>query len=132
VPYEIAFTKKLEPADASIYINDCCFGGDVVTDRLLPAIRARYGDVQDNQEDWGWFVWIREGPLTLAVDVFCDDPTIGEYRIHVLARRRRWLFSTSVIDAPEVEELKGMVVAALESWIGSPCKVSRIEPGDTY
>ena len=74
MPYEIAFTKRLDVADTDVYINECCWGGDVVTEQLLPTVNARYEDVQRDQEDWGWFIWFRKGRTSLAIDVFCDVP----------------------------------------------------------
>ncbi|MBO9689090.1 hypothetical protein [Roseateles chitosanitabidus] len=52
MPYALTFTKQVKTPDVDEYINDCCIGGDVVLDRLLPALRSRYGnDLQSNQ-DW--------------------------------------------------------------------------------
>ena len=45
--------KKLNIADREQYINDCCIGGDVVLDVLLPELRGIYDDLMTNQEDWG-------------------------------------------------------------------------------
>jgi len=38
----MSFIKKVPIADRKQYINDCCIGGDVVVDHLLPFARARY------------------------------------------------------------------------------------------
>jgi len=38
MPYAMKFTKQVEPSEADEYINDCCIGGDVVLDRLLPVL----------------------------------------------------------------------------------------------
>ena len=61
MPYELSFTKRVPIVDREQYINECCIGGDVVVNRLLPSVRSRYTDVQTNQEDWGWFIWFRQG-----------------------------------------------------------------------
>jgi hypothetical protein len=65
--HEVCFTKKLEIKDSSSYVNECCWGGHVVRDRILPSIRAEFSEVQTNQEDWGWFIWIRGGRTSMAV-----------------------------------------------------------------
>jgi hypothetical protein len=53
MPYELSFTKQIEVANPGLYINDCCVGGDVVSAALLPALEARYGQVDTGEEDWG-------------------------------------------------------------------------------
>ena len=70
VPYEIGLTKSVEVSDPSIYINDCCWGGDVVRDELLPLISQKFEDVVTEQEDWGWFIWFRRAQIRLAIDIF--------------------------------------------------------------
>ena len=61
MPYEVSFTKRVPIADREQYFNECCVGGDIVVDVLLPSVRARYEQVQTHQEDWGWFIWFRKG-----------------------------------------------------------------------
>lgn len=53
MPYILTFVKPITIAHSEQYINDCCIGGDIVLDQLLPGLRARYGELQSNQEDWG-------------------------------------------------------------------------------
>lgn len=57
MPYELSFTKPLGAIDKESYINDCCIGGDVVAETLIPKLRLRYGDLSPVGEDWGWFLW---------------------------------------------------------------------------
>lgn len=127
MPYEVAFKKPLEVPDTDLYINECCWGGDLVTERLLGVISGRYEDVRRNQEDWGWFIWSRKGSIALAVDVFCDDPAQGAFRVHLTSRQKRWLLVDRVVDTPELEELRELVVRALEAWANSSCKVTRLD-----
>ena len=115
MPYELAFKKPVQISDRGQYINECCVGGDIVVNRLLPGIRARYRDIQTNQEDWGWFIWFRSGDVKLAVDVCSDDGDAGEFRIRLTSRRTRLLFE-STIDTPELGELKAHVESELQSW----------------
>ena len=127
MPYVIAFTKALEVDDDDVYFNDCCWGGDVVTDQLVPAINGRYEDVEHNQEDWGWFIWFQKGRTSLAVDVFCDAPDEGVFRILLTSSRKRWMVLDQVVDTPELEELKSLVLGELETWSDSPCRVKKVD-----
>lgn len=128
MPYELAFTKQLTGLDSESYINECCWGGDVVTEQFLPLIRAKYEGVDSGEEDWGWYIWFRKGPTPLAFDVACDDPTKGEFRILLTSKQKRFLLSDTIVDTPELEELKDLVVPALEAWIAPQgCQVQRVD-----
>jgi hypothetical protein len=113
MPFEIRFVKPVPPLDRETYLNECCVGGDVVMNRLLPAIRHRYPDVEEGQEDRGWFVWFRKGIVALAVDIFTYDPGAGSFRIHLTSRKKRWLLFDIVEDTPEQEELQRLVASEL-------------------
>ena len=122
MPYEIAFTKPVTITDREHYINECCVAGDQVAAALLPAITARYEDIQHEQEDWGWFIWFHTGDVKLAVDVFTDDADAGQFRIMLTSRKRKLLFDKAV-DTPELDALKGLVIAELERWRASSIRV---------
>jgi hypothetical protein len=126
MPYEISFRKKIEPRDGDLYINDCCIGGDIVSACLLPTVREQYEAVLSEQEDWGWFIWFRRGPIRLAIDIFCDDPESGLFRIHLTSRRRMLLFFDRVVDAAEIETVKDLVVYALSGWGVAGLQVTRL------
>src|SRR5687768_16140774 len=115
MPYEVAFSKPIGISDREQYINDCCVGGDIVVDRLLPAIRQRYTGIQTNQEDWGWFIWFRKSGVRLAVDVFTDDPDTGAFRIRLTSTIKKLLFE-KVADTPELDELRALVESELRKW----------------
>lgn len=66
MPYELSLRKRVSIADREQYFNECCIGGDLVTDQLMPMVQQHYTDVQTNQEDWGWFIWFRKGDVRLA------------------------------------------------------------------
>jgi hypothetical protein len=127
MPYEVSFTRRVPIADREQYINECCVGGDVVVDQLLPSVRALYVDIQTDQEDWGWFIWFRKGNVKLAIDVFADDPEAGAFRIHLTSRTKRLLVLDTVADSPELEELRTSVVSELAAWVGGPVKVTRLD-----
>ena len=116
MPYEIAFTKPVVIVDREQYINECCVGGDIVSDALLPAIRQRYGEPDHNQEDWGWFIWFHEGDIRLSVDIFTDDADAGEFRIMLTSAKKRWLTWDRSTNTPELEQLRDLVVAELTKW----------------
>jgi len=126
MPYEVSFTKRVPINDREDYINECCVGGDAVRDRLLPAVRARYGDVDTNQEDWGWFIWFRQGHVNLAIDIFTDDPDEGAFRIHLTSRTKRLLLFDQIVDTPELDELRALVVTDLSEWVGRAVQVAPI------
>jgi hypothetical protein len=128
MPYEVSFTKPVAVQDPDRYINDCCYGGDVVVERLLPAVSQRSIAVQTNQEDWGWFIWFRDGSVSLAIDVFCDGPESGAFRLHLTSRTRRWLFFGSVVDTPELERVRELVESQLVQRTRTPCRVVRSHP----
>jgi hypothetical protein len=61
MPYQVSFSRRVGIVDRERYINDCCIGGDAVVDHLLPSVRARYTDIQTNQEDLGLVHLVPEG-----------------------------------------------------------------------
>jgi hypothetical protein len=126
MPYEVTFTRRVPVLDREEYINECCIGGDAVVNHLLPQIEARYPDIETNQEDWGWFIWFRKGPVRLAVDVFTDDPDRGSFRLHLTSRVKR-LFVHSVVDTPELEELRTLVMSELAGWADDGVSITRVD-----
>ena len=127
MPFSIRFRKPVDVTEAEPYINDCCIGGDVVLERLLPALRQAYGDLEPTQEDWGWFVWFEHVGVKLAVDVFTQDPLTNEFEIHLTSRKARLLRSARVVDTPELEALRRRVVSSLEAWPVTSLIVERLD-----
>ncbi len=109
MPYELSFNKKIEITDRIQYINECCYGGDIIVDRLLPTINDKFESIESNQEDWGWFIWFRKGPVSYAIDIFSDDNKATGFRIHLTSSRKKYLIFTSTIDVPELDELIRLV-----------------------
>jgi hypothetical protein len=127
MPYELTFIKPVQAQDKEIYFNDCCYGGDVVADALLPALKLRYPDCEGaGQEDWGWFIWFRDGEIFLAVDIYCNDSTTGAFKVHLTSRKKRWLRPSNIADTPQLEELKQIVIARLTEWVGIAPGVERL------
>jgi len=128
MPYIVGFVKPVQTVDAALYINDCCIGGDIVLDWLLPALRERYGsELQSTQEDWGWFVWFQQAGVKLAVDVHTNDPTLGEFQLHLTSRRPRFVLGAKIVDTPELEHLRELVVSRLRSWAVDRLDVERVD-----
>ncbi|HEX4912933.1 MAG TPA: hypothetical protein VFV51_03195 [Vicinamibacterales bacterium] len=126
MPYELSFTKPVTIRDRERYINECCVGGDIVVDWLLPSIRERCADIETEQEDWGWFIWFREGGVKLAVDVHTDDGDAGRFRIRATSRVRR-LLSDKVVDTPELEELRARLESRLLRWGVKDLTIERVD-----
>ena len=61
MPYEIEFQKEVEYSENDYYFNDCCFGGEKIAELFLPYVNDKFTDVQFEQEDWGWFIWFKNG-----------------------------------------------------------------------
>ena len=117
MPYEVSFKKLVNVSDPEQYINECCWGGDVVRSELLPAIASRFDEIQSMQEDWGWFIWFRKGSVRLAIDIFCDEPSDGSFRIRLTSRKKA-LFFEKEIDTPELEEVREIVASEITRWAG--------------
>jgi hypothetical protein len=127
VPYEVSFIKQVPVVDREQYINECCVGGDVVVDQLLPSVRASYAGIQTNQEDWGWFIWFNKGNVRLAIDVFTDDPEKGQFRIHLTSRTKRLFLVETVVDTSELEEFRTLVESELKAWGANAIKSAHLD-----
>jgi len=130
MPYEITFTKKLDFGSESKYFNECCFGGDIVANELLPLVQESYHDIQSEQEDWGWFIWFKNKNTFYAIDIFTDDPLTGEYRIHLTSRHKKksLLWSSDVIeDTPELENLREKRKVQLSKFSASNIFIVKVD-----
>jgi hypothetical protein len=127
MPFELSFTKRISVDDPEVYFNECCWGGDHVPDRLMPMIREHYESIQNNQQDWGWFIWFRDGGTKLAVDVFCDDKILGQFRVFLTSQVKRSLPGYRVADSDELGVLKMRVRKELESWADSSVSVALLD-----
>ena len=128
MPYSVTFTKPLAGSSSEPYINDCCIGGDIVLDQLLPSLRQAYGPaLEATQEDWGWFVWFEHDGVKLAVDVFTHDHVSGEFEMLLTSRKPRFLRSAHVVDTPQLEALRDRVVGALRGWPVARLAIERLD-----
>jgi hypothetical protein len=127
VPYEITFEKRIRVHDPDMYFNECCWGGDTVVERLRMVVEGRYERILIDQEDWGWFLWFREGGIRLAIDIYCDDPERGTFRLHLTSSRRKWIVFDTIVDTEALETMKDAVVGRLEDWVDSPVRVVRTD-----
>ena len=125
VPYEINFAAPIEVSDSTHYINDCCWGGDVVRDRLLPLLSEKYQTIRTDQEDWGWFLWFRDGAIRLAVDIHCDHIVGSAFRIRLTSRRKK-LIGSEIVYTPELDRLRDVLLPAMAAWTGS-LRIERVE-----
>jgi hypothetical protein len=126
MPYIVSFVKPVTIIDREQYINDCCVGGDVVLEQLLPPLRERYGDLQSNQEDWGWFAWFEQSGVKLAVDVHTNDDRTGEFQVHLTSRKPRLLLGARIHDTQELEALRELVLSRLREWTVTGLEVERL------
>jgi hypothetical protein len=126
MPYIVSFVKPVAVADREQYINDCCIGGDLVLEQLLPSLKERYGDLESNQEDWGWFAWFEHLGVKLAVDVHTSDESAGEFQIHLTSRRPRLLLGAKIEDTLELEALRELVISGLQAWTVNKLEVERV------
>ena len=115
--YEIEFTTKVSVTDNQVYINDCCWGGDVVRDRLLPVVLTStgYDRVMTGQEDWGWYIWIRMGKQLTRVHIHCDKKETGMFRIQVSSAQKRWL-RWKDIDTSEDDRINELILREIKKW----------------
>jgi hypothetical protein len=127
MPYEISFAKTLPPLDHDEYINRCCIGGDIVVNQLLSAVTGRYTSIETNQEDWGWFIWMTQRNVRLAIDIHTDDER-GLFRVRLTSSRGRWLRPERVEDTPELDQLRTVVIDRLTRWVDGEIECERVEP----
>lgn len=128
MPYIVSFVKPVVVPSRDHYINECCVGGDIVLEQLLPTLRQHYGpDVHPVQEDWGWFAWFESDGVKLAVDVHTHDADAGEFQIHLTSRRPRRVFGSKVEDTPDLERLRERVVSGLDAWAVAGLSVERVD-----
>ena len=125
--YEIEFTAKVSVTDDEAYINDCCWGADVIRDRLLPVLSTNmYDSVRTGQEDWGWYIWMRRAKELTRVHIQCDNKEDGLFRIHVYSSIKKWLHWTD-INLWDVERTNKTILVEIKKW-GALKRVEKFTP----
>jgi hypothetical protein len=120
MPYELSFTKAFTVGDREgeeEYFNDCCWGCDVIGRHLEPLIAKNYQPVKVEQEDWGWYLWFEQNGVGLELNIMCDDQQAGTFRIHVVSTESPKK-QTEIVDTPQLEVLRDLVVPELKRWAG--------------
>ena len=77
-------------------------------------MEQRYQDLRSRQEDSDWFIWFRDD--VLAVDIHCDQPTAGAFRIRLTSRKN--LIGSEMIDTTELDRLRDVVTSSIAAWAG--------------
>lgn len=115
--YEIEFTTTVTPLVEKSYINACCWGGDVICDRLLSqaSIWKMYGSAISGQEDWGWYIWIRQGRRMHRIHVQCDDIKSSVFRMQVYSSEKSW-FKWKDVDFSDTDRINLAVAAEIRKW----------------
>ena len=126
MPYQIAFTKKLEAGDQSHYLASVCHGGDIVAKQLLPFIRANYPGVLLTQEKWGWHIFFKDDGAVISVQILCDNFPAGAVRLILVSKVKKMIFSTKVEDVPELKYLMGLVTPLIEEWTEDPYIITEL------
>ena len=126
MPYQIAFTKKLEVAERGHYLSQECHGGDVVAKQLLPFVRANYPGVLLTQEKWGWHIFLKDDGAVLSVQIICDNFAAGAFRVIVVSKIKKMFFGSKVQDVPELKYLMGLVTHVIEDWTEEPCRITEL------
>ena len=130
MPYQIAFTKKLEVAERGHYLSQACYGGDLVARELLPFLRANYPGVLLTQEKWGWHIFFKDDGAVLSVQILCDNLPAGAFRVIVVSRIKKTVFGSKVQDVAELKYLMGLVTPVIEDWAEEPCLITELTSVD--
>jgi len=89
-------------------------------------LKTRFELDHSNQEDWGWFIWLRKGRIKLGVEITCEDREKGRYRLELWSKQSVFLWWDRAADTPELEALREDVQKRLSSWLGSTPPVKRV------
>ena len=101
MPYDLTFTKA-------------GLGPGAVADRLLPALKQRYGD--DVASDDGYIKFDADD-VALAIEIFLGERD-GTFRVTLTSSTRRFAVLKKIEDVPELEELKRIVAGEIAEWTG--------------
>ena len=97
----------------------------------LTVVSWQLGEIRSERIVENWKPEEHEGridsPATSeAVNIFCDNPQHGSFRLRLTSQRKRLLIADSVVDTRELEEVRKLVSSHLASWAG-PLVVERVD-----
>jgi hypothetical protein len=74
------------------FINPCCFGEDFATWLRGRLVERGLSATAPGQEDWGWYIYVQQGPQHYFVGVGGNRKQTGEgeWRIMVEKKRSLW------------------------------------------
>lgn len=101
MPYDLKFMKP-------------GVGPGAVAERLLPALKQRYGDDVASDDS---YIKFDDGEIGLAVEVFMGERD-GHFRVTLTSSTRRFAVLKKIEDVPELEELKRIVAGEIAEWTG--------------
>ena len=126
MPYQIAFTKRLDLTKNMNYLAPVCHGGDLVAREILPFLRANYPGVLLTQEKWGWHIFFNDDGAQIGLQIFCDDFPAGRFRLIVVSKIKKLFFGKRVEDVAELRYLMGLVTPIIEKWTEEPCMITEL------
>lgn len=68
---------------------------------------------------------VPDGAVRLAIDIHCDQPTAGAFRIRLTSRRKKPIGS-EMLDTPELDRLRDVVTSSIAAWARS-VRTERVE-----
>ncbi len=89
----LSITFKSRISASGSYINDCCYGGDVVVGWLEKLVIPGFSSVDSGGEDWGWYKWYHQKGQRFEVNVCCHDKEVGDYEIQLYYMKKSGWFS---------------------------------------
>ena len=91
----------------------------------MPLLAERYQPIRTDQEDWDWFLWFRDGTIRLSVDIHCDNIAVSAFRMRLTSRWKK-LIGSEILDTPELDRLRDVLLPAITAWTGS-LRIERVE-----
>ena len=99
------------------YFNDCCIGGDRIAARVGEAVKDFPGELDHGQEDWGWFVWVREGKCTRMCNITTYDEDGVTFGVRIEGEEKKGWFRTRALTDEELDGWRAAIVGTLAGEI---------------
>jgi hypothetical protein len=114
--YVAIFHHEVAIKDKNQYINPCCYGGDVIGNLLQPRLRdAGFTIDLFDQEDWGWFLWLKKGKSGYSIDIGLEEEAQWKFKLFVVGKQS---FLTQLFKKdkqPHLKELCQIIDSTLRS-----------------